>query len=399
MSPHSIHHRAPRPETDEPRVRSAGQLPGRVPRVAIVTEYYYPHLGGICEHVHFFAREARRKGWHVDVITSNMRGASPEPNVIRLGRSVMLYANGSLSRVTVGWRLRRQLRETLRRGRYDLVHAHTPLAPTLPLLAVDEAECPVVGTFHTQFGRQVVAYELGRAYFQRRLDRLAAAIAVSPTAAAAIERYFHTKWTIIPNGVDVEMFRPDVPRPRGMAEGVPTILFLGRLDPRNGLGTLIEAFRRVRGSHRPARLVVAGDGPLRPYYESMAGGDPDILFVGALFEERAGYYAHSDIYACPSTKASFGITLLEAMACGTPIVCSDAEGFRDVVADGREALIVPKRDPRGLADALAHLLEDHALRARLGGEGRQRAMRYAWPRVADQVVELYAQVLGLKAAA
>src|SRR5512147_797938 len=160
MSLRSSYPRAPRSEADESGVWRAEARPGHVPRVAIVTEYYYPHLGGICEHVHFFAREARRKGWHVDIITSNMRGASPEPHVIRLGRSVVLYANGSLGRITAGWRLRQQVREALRRGRYDLVHAHTPLAPTLPLLAVDEAECPVVGTFHTQFGRQV-GYELG----------------------------------------------------------------------------------------------------------------------------------------------------------------------------------------------------------------------------------------------
>jgi glycosyltransferase involved in cell wall biosynthesis len=145
--------------------------------------------------------------------------------------------------------------------------------------------------------------------------------------------------------------------------------------------------------------VVAGDGPLRPYYERRAGGDPDIIFVGRVFEERAGYYAHSDVYACPSTKASFGITLLEAMACGTPIVCSDADGFRDVVVDGREALIVPKRDPDALASALVRLLEDDALRARLGSEGRQRAMQYHWSRVAGQVLDVYAQLLGLRAAA
>src|SRR5918911_2954756 len=125
MSPSSIDLRAARRQADEPRARRAEQPPGRVPRVAIVTEYYYPHVGGVCEHVHFFAREARRNGWHVDIITSHERGASPEPNVIRLGRSVVLYANGSLGRITVGWRLREQVRDTLRRGRYDLVHAHT----------------------------------------------------------------------------------------------------------------------------------------------------------------------------------------------------------------------------------------------------------------------------------
>src|SRR6478672_38840 len=98
-------------------------------RIALVTEYYYPHLGGICEHVHFFAREARRRGHHVDIITSNLGDAPAQPNVIRIGRSQPTYFNGSQARLTIGLGIRKKMRETLRRGRYDLVHVHSPLSP------------------------------------------------------------------------------------------------------------------------------------------------------------------------------------------------------------------------------------------------------------------------------
>src|SRR5438045_2625305 len=127
-------------------------------RIAHVTEYYYPHLGGVCEHVHFFAREARRRGHHVDVITSHIPGAQEQPNVIRLGRSQPVYANGSQARVTLGWNLRRDMRRVLREGKYDIVHVHSPLTPTLPILAIEEADglgISVVGTFHTYFDRSV----------------------------------------------------------------------------------------------------------------------------------------------------------------------------------------------------------------------------------------------------
>src|SRR6476661_9199902 len=86
----------------------------RTLRIALVTEYYYPHLGGVCEHVHFFAREARRRGHHVDIITSNIPGAQEQPHVIRLGHSQPVYANGSQARITIGMGLRRQMRRTLR---------------------------------------------------------------------------------------------------------------------------------------------------------------------------------------------------------------------------------------------------------------------------------------------
>lgn len=361
-------------------------------RIALVTEYYYPHLGGVCEHVHFFAREARRRGHEVDIITSQIPGAEPQPHVIRLGRSQPVYANGSQARITMGLGLRRKMRAVLRAGRYDIVHVHSPLTPVLPILAIEEADCPVIGTFHTYFDRSI-GYTLGRRYFQRRLEMLSAAIAVSKSTTVALDRYFEADWKIVPNGIDIEVFHPNAPVPLGFSTGVPTVLFLGRFDPRNGLTTLIESFRHVKGRNREAKLVVVGDGPLREHYYKQAAGDPDIHFVGAVLEGRPSYYAHSSVYACPTTKASFGITLLESMACETPLVCSDILGFRDVVRDGREALMVPCGDRGALSDALVQLLDDEDLARRLGAAGRQNALAYSWPRVTTQVLDLYQSVL------
>jgi phosphatidylinositol alpha-mannosyltransferase len=351
----------------------AGSLPmahvqhARPLRIALVTEYYYPHLGGICEHVHFFAREARRYGHHVDIITSNIPGAGQEPHVIRIGKSQPVYANGSQARFTWGLELRKDMRRVFSLGQYDIIHVHSPLSPILPVLAIEEANCPVVGTFHTYFDRSFF-YTIGN-------------------------RYFEANWTIVPNGIDTDVFHPHVPRPAALRTDVPVILFLGRFDPRNGLTTLIESFKKVRGRNRCAQLVVVGDGPLRNHYYRAAGGDPDITFVGSVLGERPGYYAHSAMYACPTTKASFGITLLESMACETPVVCSDIYGFRDVVKHEREALMVPSGDRDALADALVRLLDDETLRARLGKRGRQEAQQYSWARVTEAVLDIYTAVL------
>jgi phosphatidyl-myo-inositol alpha-mannosyltransferase len=378
-----------------PRPRAAAAGPSL--RIALVTEYYYPHLGGVCEHVHFFAREARARGHTVDIITSMIPGAQPAPHVVRLGHSRSVYANGSQARITTGLGLRRAMRSALRDGGYDVVHVHSPLSPVLPVLAIDEADCPVVGTFHTYFDASV-GYALARPYFQARLEQLAAAIAVSHSTTVALDRYFTAPWRIIPNGIDTRLFSPDAPRPAALRSDVPVILFLGRFDPRNGLRTIMDAFRQVRGRSRPAQLVVVGDGPLRRYYRALAGGDPDITFVGPVLDARPGYYANATVYACPTTKASFGITLLESMACGTPIVCTDIPGFRDVVRHRREALMVPPRSTGAFADALAAVLDDPSLGARLGETGRALAQRYSWSCVTDRVLEVYAEVLGVAAA-
>lgn len=370
-------------------------------RLALVTEYYYPHLGGVCEHVHHFARETRALGHDVDIITSHIpdSGAAPA-HVIRLGRSVPWYINGSQSRITVGRDLRTEMRRVLRDGAYDLVHVHSPLTPVLPMLAVEESPVPVVGTFHTYFERSL-GYRCFRGRFQALLDRLAAAIAVSPSTVVALERYFDADWRIIPNGIDTSLFSPRtaLPRPDGMASDVPVILFLGRFDPRNGLSTLIEAFKRVKARGLRAQLLVVGDGPLRSIYRRQAGGDRDIVFVGPVLHGRPTYYTHSTIYACPTTKASFGITLLEAMACEVPIVCSDILGFRDVVQHGREALMVPRGDADALANGIARLLDDADVRARLGRTGRQRSLEYDWRRVTSSVLDVYGEVLGTRAPA
>ena len=313
--------------------------------------------------------------------------------MIRIGRSQPIYANGSQARITVGLSVRKDMRRVLHEGRYDIVHVHSPLSPVLPMLAIEEADCPTIGTFHTYFDKSL-GYQLGRKYFQRRLDMLDVAIAVSHSTTIALDRYFEADWTIIPNGIDVNLFNPHVPHPPGMRRDVPAILFLGRFDPRNGLTTLIDSFKRVRGKGREAQLVVVGDGPLRKHYYRAAGGDADISFVGSVLKGRPSYYAHAAMYACPTTKASFGITLLESMACETPVVCSDILGFRDVVKHEREALMFHCGDVNALADDLVRLLDDETLRARLGKAGRQNAQAYGWSSVTAAVLDVYTAVLG-----
>lgn len=397
-----LHPHAAPPRGTPPREPFAHEAPARSAaavaaglRVVLVTEYFPPHLGGIGEHVMNLAREAGRRGAHADIVTSNLPGAVPEPGVIRIGDSAPVHANGSMARVTVGRGLRRTVRELLARGRYDVVHVHAPLTPTLPILFVEEASAlgiPVVGTFHAYFERSL-AYFFGRRFFQELLDRLSATICVSTAARDSIARYFDADWTIIPNGVDTERFMPDAPRPATIRQDMPAIVFVGRFDPRNGLDALLDAYRLLRQRRRDVQLVVVGDGPDRDRYHTMAQGLDGVTFAGRVSaEELPGYYACGAVYACPTVLGSFGITLLEAMATARPVVCYDTSGFRSVVRDGVEALLTPVGDVPALAGALERVLDDEALRRRMGQAGRQRALSFAWPAVADAVLDVYARL-------
>ena len=364
-------------------------------RVALITEFYYPHLGGVTEHVHNLAKQLERMGHQPTIITSRMGDHThDEPYVRRIGRSVVVYSSGSFARVTVGSGLRRQIREILREERIDVVHVHSGLTPTFGLVgpsAADDLGLPVVVTFHSWFPRAPLFW-LFQGPLQRRLERHAAAIAVSQLGSEAHARYFQTEWDVIPNGVDTEFFVP----PAGGAPGdpaAPQLLFLGRMDPRNGLDVALRAMPDVISAYPGVTLTVAGDGPLRSRYERMARPMGDhIRFIGAVNGDRPERYGAADLMLVPITKASWSVTILEAMACGVPMVASDITGFRQQIEHGREALLVPVADVPRWSAAVLELLGDPARRAAMSRLGRAKALEYSWPRIAERVLEVYRRV-------
>lgn len=366
-------------------------------RIAQVTEYYYPHLGGVTEHVQNLSQQLRARGHSSIVITSHMsREPERDPFVHRIGKSLVLLSNGSFARITLALGLLGAIESLLRDNEIDLVHVHGPLAPALGLVAPEAARrlgIPVVATFHSWF-RRSVAYAVLQGPLQQRLDRFAARIAVSEPVVRALSRYFRSEWEIIPNGVNLSYFHPNGRDPGDARTHGPRLLFLGRLDPRNGLETVLAAMPRILARYPTAQLAVAGGGPLRPYYEIRARPLGDrVRFLGRVYEGRPDHYASADVYLCPTDKASFGITLLEAMASGTPIIASDIIGFRELAAGGAETVLVPPGDPAAWAEATIGLIADSARRAAMGSAGFAKAAGYSWPLVAGRILEVYEGVV------
>jgi phosphatidylinositol alpha-mannosyltransferase len=376
-------------------------------KIGIVTEYYYPTLGGIQEHVHHFATAARRLGHDVRILTPEVRDtlasvtvparrSDSEDGVIRVGVSVPLLSGSSIGRASAGPGLSRRVAEILRTERFDVLHLHSPLMPTLPLLALRASETVTVGTFHAVMGKSLLMGSL-RPVIQRYADRLDAAIGVSETALEGIRRYVRAPWHVVPNGVDVAMFAAGRRRPE-LDDGRPNVLHVGRFDPRNGVDRVIKAWVAVRRAGTDARLVLVGDGPLRPRYEAMVPPDlrDDARFVGFVpGAERASYYASGDVLLCPAVGGTFGIILLEAMAAGAAIVAADTPGFRNVMRDGAQGFLVDlDGDPTcaRLAERTRALLTDQTLRARCVAAGRRTAATFDWSAVSARVLALYDQL-------
>jgi phosphatidylinositol alpha-mannosyltransferase len=370
-------------------------------RIGIVSQSYYPRYGGVTEHVHNTAIELGRRGHDVTIITGGFRDrreTASATRVERLGTNVLVPFNQAFVDLTVGFGLRSRMRRLLRAGAFDLLHVHNPNTPTLPLLAVEEARCATIGTFHSTGGRSFLQ-DTFREWLGRAVARLDARIAVSRTAEASTRLYYPGEYRIIPNGVDIERFHPDLApfEPWRDPERV-NLLFVGRLDPRKGLHHLLAAMPEVlaRTAGR-ARLLIVGNSYLRPQLEASVPGAlrRSIHFLGHVpSADLPRWYATGDVFVSPASgNESFGIVLLEAMAAGRAVVATDIPGYRSVILPGENAEAVPPGDVASLARVLARLALDPGRRAELARRGRARALEFAWPRVTDRIEAVYRETL------
>ncbi|MCE5333050.1 MAG: glycosyltransferase family 4 protein [Desulfobacteraceae bacterium] len=380
-------------------------------KVGIVTEYYYPLLGGISEHVHNTALRLRQRGHSVKIITSNLNGNGktghngtvhqfePATDIIRIGRSTSIFTNGSLARITLGRNLFAKLRNVLESEKFDILHVHSPLVPTLPMFALRVAECATVGTFHTYFDKKcipaTIGYTLLGAQTQRLLiDKLDGQIAVSQSCIDALTPFFKVNARIIPNGIDTSEFSPESPGLPRFDDGKKNILFLGRLDPRNGFALMTQAFGLIKAKYPNVRLIIVGDGPLGTYYRRLVPEhlQDDVHLVGPVLKERNRYYASCDVFCSPVATASFGMTLLEAMSSGKPIVATDNTGYRELLGR-KEGFLTPPHNARAFADAVLRLLTDPALGEEMGKNGRQKALGFSWDLVTESITRFYEEIL------
>jgi phosphatidyl-myo-inositol alpha-mannosyltransferase len=365
-------------------------------KIGLVTPYVYPLPGGVNQHVRHLYENLRLRGHDVRILTAShgLQRAS-DGDVIRIGKGYSMPANGSMGTITVSPRYVSQVQDVLDRERFDLLHFHEPFVPFLSLVVLRQSTSVNIATFHA-YGGWSPAYQLGSRVMSTYADRLHGRIAVSAAARHFIDRYFPGDYKVIPNGVDVGRLARAVPIARWQ-DGTRNILFVGRFESRKGLLDLLKAYRILRRTGCNCRLLVVGGGPqereARRYI--MARGMGGVEFLGRVGDtERDSLFKTADVYCSPATgRESFGIVLLEAMAAGTAIVCSDIHGYKGVVRRGREALLVPPHQPKLLAAALAKVLADDQLRASMGASGIERAQEFSWERVTAKVEDYYGFVI------
>ena len=374
--------------------------------MGIVVPFSWSFWGAVVEHAELQAAALRRLGVEVKLIMGNdppgqftrvlhprvgRHGEAPD-DVIAVGRSVIVPANGSLPNIILSPRALLRMRRVLAEERFDLLHLHEPMTPIPCIAALAFWDGPSVGTHHAsgELGWMRLATPVW-GFLEERLDRR---LAVSEQARASAQRWLPGEYEIVPNGVLI----PDGVVPGGREH---RFVFAGRQEQRKGLHVLLRAWPEVR-RRTGARLRVAGADPLavRLLLTRLRVPDEGIDLLGFLSQDDlTAELASAKALVAPSLGGeSFGMVLTRAFACATPVIASDIDGYRDVMTV-ETSVAVPPGDPDALAAAMVALVEDESRRLALAAAARALAVgRYSWDDIGRRLLGIYESVTGAPAA-
>jgi len=371
-------------------------------KVGIVVPYSWSFWGAVVEHAELQSEALRAQGCEVKTLMGNDppgqftrslhprhgRDGPPPPDVIPIGRSVIVPANGTLPNIILSPRSIVRIRQTLARERFDVLHLHEPMTPIPCIAALASYRGPMVGTFHASgdLGWMKIAKPVW-GFLAERLDHR---IAVSEMAREAASHWLPGEYDIVPNGVLI----PPAADPAGREN---RIVFAGRHEGRKGLHVLLNAWPEIR-RRTGASLRIIGADPLRVrlLMTRLRLSEDGIEVLGFLdqvhFTEEL--LAAKALVAPSLGGESFGMVLTRALACATPVVASDITGYRDVMTP-ETCISFPPGDERALVEAVEALLADEPRRQAMGAAGRVLAQeRYSWEAIARHLVEIYASVTG-----
>jgi len=364
-------------------------------KIGLVSPYDFSSPGGVRDHVRFLSHRLQELGHETRIFAPSSRRDvdANGSEFYRIGTPIAVPANDSVARISLSFHHANRLAAIVESERFDVLHFHEPLMPGLTTTMLRMSPVANVGTFHA-FARSNVGYYYGRPLLEPLLAHVHRGIAVSEPARAFFNKYFPDfPLRVIPNGVDIDVYRPGLSPIRHLRDDHVNILFVGRLEKRKGLGDLLRAFLFLRARVPNTRLIIVGDGPLRGRAESFISRHrlSDVVMAGFVPDSvLPRYYSSADIFCAPATGSeSFGIVLLEAMAAGLPVVATEVPGYMSVVEPGKDSLTVEPKGWAELGAALVVLARDEELRKRMGAAGHAKAQRYSWGAVAKQVLEVY----------
>jgi phosphatidylinositol alpha-mannosyltransferase len=362
-------------------------------RIGIVAESYFPSLGGIQEHVRHLRNLLSRQGVEVTVLTGRPAAcdtpgpADAERGVVRVGRARTFRSGGTFFQATVGPLAAYNFRRALRDRQFDVLNIHGPCDFGLAFWALAMFRGPKVLTLHSCFPDARWRHRLAP-YYRWAFRRAAAVIAVSEATAQSMGRYADFESTIIPNGIDAAYWRK-APNPRYLRPGMRNLVYLGRLEERNGPDVAIAAFSRIAPRLPNLRLLMAGDGPLRERLRAQVPADlrGRVDFLGAVYDQRPELLASSSLFLLPARAVGFSIMVLEAFAAGLPVVALPALGTDRAGDHWSNVIMARDTSVEAFAAALVETIQrDQGDRI---ARGRAIAEAFDWARIGNRILDVF----------
>lgn len=368
-------------------------------KVVMLGPYLY-EMGGVTTHIRKLAKYLSRRDdieLHIITISNENKQIKDDNFNVHVIKKSFIYP---FSIPSVTWRLRRKILEIAP----DIIHAQGTIVSYSTAAALVRNKYPTLLTVHGIVSKEI-KYSKGVAFFYRRLftlpneryvlSKVPDIVVCSPQMKELIRNLTNSKIHVLPNGIDFE----DILN-IGPYETVeyPSILYLGNLSKIKGIDVLLKAVPIIRKKIPNLHIYIAGSGTEEEELKKLVKElniEENVKFLGFISDdEKYSYYKSADVCVFPSIYEPFGIVLLEAMACGKPVVASNVGGIPFVVVDGKTGLVFESGNVNDLAEKVVILLKNKKLREKMGDAGKERAKEFTWDKIAEQTVDLYKEILG-----
>ncbi|MFA6081613.1 MAG: glycosyltransferase family 4 protein [Patescibacteria group bacterium] len=368
-------------------------------KIAMIFSSDPSQAGGVQEHIAYLSKELKKLGHRVDVYGPE-KNIYPYINYHPISKVVILpVPNGNWANITVKNDEKHEVAEIIEKGKFDIIHIHEPYIPFINWDIYKNTTAVKISTFHTAWNNDSIINLINPflTFFKETFSSyFKAAIFVSKIGKKRWKDLceINVIQKVIYNAVDNTVFTP-VKKDKNK---IINLLFVGRIVNRKGLKYLLKAIKKIVINYSNIKLTVIGDGPEKLKLEEYVRNNKLNRFVEfkgeILGKERIGFYQKADIFCAPYTDEAFGITILEALSCGIPVVGFKNEAFLEILKGyPYPRLFVTNKNVLRLSEALRELIKNEKKREEIGKWGIERVKEFNWIKTAKETEELYHRIL------
>ncbi len=362
-------------------------------KIGLISFHSFAQPGGVKSHILGLHKQFKQAGIESKIIAPRRkRGENYGKDVILLGTSFPVDFHGTQSDFCINFNAP-AIDKVLKAEKFDVLHYHNIGFPSA-FQILEKSEALNILTFHAEIkGSKFVKTFPELVYLLKKVTqwKIDGIIGVADLNIEFFKKYKGPK-IVIPNGIDLTEFNPQVSKIKKFQDGKINILFAGRIEERKGLIYLLKAYRSLPQSN--LRLIIVGDGKLKEECElwTKENNLENVHFEGKVSQKKLpSYFTTADIFVSPAIHGeSFGIVLVEAMASGTPVVGFANEGYKGLLEGTKgQDFLAPPKNHKTLAKKISKLIENKKLRDEMEEWGIEEAKKYSWEKIAQEVLTFY----------